>query len=85
MMIKEFDCVFNVPDEMIKEYEAEFKGYMAQQNRDMICGFRDSTFMIIETLREDPEKLSKQFYVNSFIKAHAMREALKKLGVLYDA
>lgn len=85
MLIDDVDAVFDVPDDMIREFYIKFQAHLKNHERDMICSSRDSSFLVIESLREDKEKLSNPFYVNSFIRALAMREALKKLGVLYDA
>jgi hypothetical protein len=46
---------------------------------------RDSWMSEVEALRADPKALDDVTIVNSFIKAHAMRQAMEKLGMLYDA
>lgn len=85
MLIEELDAFFDIPDSMIDKFYHEIMQHKVNNDRVAICASRDSAFLIIETLREDQDKLRDPFYVNNFIKAHAMREAMKKLGVLYDA
>ena len=85
MLIEDMDCIFEIPDEMIKKYVIEFAGYKKDYDRDAICSMRDTTFLLIEALRADPKALDDVTIVNSFIKAHAMRLAMEKLGMLYDA
>jgi hypothetical protein len=85
MLIEDFDAFFDVPESMIEKYYHEFMQHKTNNDRVSICASRDAAILILLSLREDPDKLNDPFYVNNFIKAHAMREALKKLGVLYDA
>lgn len=85
VLIDDGDSVFHIPDEMIRKYVVEFNQYKQERDRSSIVNLRDSTFLLVEAARANPETLEDAAVVNSVIKAHAMRQALKTLGVLYDA
>lgn len=85
VLIDDGDSVFQIPDEMIRKYVIEFNQYKQERDRSSIVNLRDSTFLLVEAARANPETLEDAAVVNSVIKAHAMRQALKTLGVLYDA
>lgn len=84
MLIEEFDAFFEIPDSMIEKYCKEFRECAIENNAATIALLRDASFTMIAAMHNDPKKLDNPELVNGFIKAHAAREAMKKLGMLYN-
>jgi hypothetical protein len=84
MMFKCYDQVFNVPDEMITRYTKDFEVLKGGAHEDKIS-IRNSIYDILELVKLDTSMLDEPEYKIEFITALAMRQALKKNGILYDA
>jgi hypothetical protein len=50
-----------------------------------VLELRESVEDILDCVSEDPEMLHEKVYLNDFIRALAIRQALQYHGVLYDA
>lgn len=84
MMFKCYDQIFNVPDEMITRYTKDFEVLKGGNHEDKIT-IRNSIFEILELVSLDKTMLDEPEYKMEFITALAMRQALKKNGILHDA
>jgi hypothetical protein len=83
MMFKCYDQVFNVPDEMITRYTKDFEVLKQGYHEDKVS-IRNSIYEILELVKLDISMLDEPEYKIEFITALAMRQAMKKNGVLYD-
>jgi hypothetical protein len=70
-----------IPQEMIDTYYVEFFNI----GRDALEEIRDLISITIEIADDEPELLLYNEYKNDLIRAHAMKLALERRGILYDA
>jgi len=70
-----------IPQEMIDKYYVEFHNI----SREALEEIRDLISITIEIVDDEPELLLYNEYKNDLIKAHAMKLALERRGILYDA
>ncbi len=70
-----------IPQEMIDTYYVEFYNI----GRDALEEIRDLISITIEIADDEPELLLYNEYKNDLIRAHAMKLALERRGILYDA
>ena len=85
MNVKYFDTEFEIPDILIDKYSKDFEGMAGKSLREEVLDLRDSTNSVLEYIEEEPEALEDQEILYEFINAMAVRQALKKHGLLYDA
>ena len=85
MMVKCYDSEFEIPDIMIEKFVLDFNVLPGSAHRDGVYQLRDSINEIIDIIGEEPDLLHEREYLDDFIKALAMKQALAKHGILYDA
>jgi hypothetical protein len=85
MMVKYCDSEFEIPDVMIEKFVLDFNVLPGSAHRDGVYQLRDSINEVIDLISEEPDLLHDNEYLDDFIKALAMRQALAKHGILYDA
>ena len=77
--------VIEVPTLLIDKFVDDFKNLAGSKNRESVYMLRDAIDDVMDLVYEDPEVLMDPEYKNDYIRAVAMREALKKHGIYYDA
>lgn len=85
MLVKCYDSEFEVPDLLVEKYYKDFDCLPGSGRNEDVASLRGSTDEIVDIIAEDPEALEEPEYMNDFIKALAIRKALEKHGILYDA
>lgn len=85
MIIKYFESEFEIPDFLIDKYVKDFDGLPGSNQRESVIQLRQSTEDVLDYIAEEPEMLHEKEYLNDFVKALAIRQALQYHGVLYDA
>lgn len=84
-MIQYFDAEFDIPDLLIEKYIKDFDGLAGSGQYESKMQLRDSISDILDIIAEEPELLHNKEYLADFISALAMKKALEKHGILYDA
>jgi hypothetical protein len=85
MIVEYFDSEFEIPDILIDKYAKDFDGLPGGRCREGVQQIRDSIEEILDIISEEPELLYETEYLTDFVGAMAMKQALSKLGILYDA
>lgn len=85
MHVEGFGKRYEIPEEMIQEFMVEFKPVTEPGFREDLEELREMTGLVLDTIAIEPELLDFKEYKNDFIRAIAMREALARFGILYDA
>jgi hypothetical protein len=85
MMVQCYGSEFEIPDQLIDKYFKDFDGLPGSGLRENICQIRDSIYEIVDIVEDDPDILHEEEYLKDFMKALAMKQAMDKLGILYDA
>jgi hypothetical protein len=85
MIVKYYNAEFNVPDLMIEKFAKDFECLPGNGQYDSIRQIRESVYDILDIVVEEPELLDERDYRVDFVNALAMRQALAKHGILYDA
>lgn len=85
IIIQAFDRNFEFPLELLNKFYEEFKHLPGSKHREKILDIRDLISDILTDVSLDPSMLDEPDIAGQFVRAIAMREALRKLGVLYDA
>ena len=85
MMVQCYGSEFEIPDLLIDKFLKEFDGLAGSGYREGIQQLRDSIEEVVDMIGEEPELLEDKEYATDFVKALAMKEALAKHGILYDA
>ena len=85
MMVECYGTQFDIPDVLIDKFTKDFDVLPGSANREGVYQIRESIAEIVDIVGEDPELLHEHEYLQDFIRALAMRQALNKLGVLYDS
>jgi len=76
---------FEIPDLLIDQFLKKFDGLPGGKNREGVLQLRSSIDEILDIVSEDPEILFEKEYLNDFIRALAMKQAMGELGILYDS
>ena len=84
-MVQCYGSEFEIPDQLIDKYFKDFDGLPGSGLRENICQIRDSIYEIVDIVEDDPDILHEEEYLKDFMKALAMKQAMDKLGILYDA
>jgi hypothetical protein len=79
------DEEYEVPDLLIEKFTKEFEGLPGKGYHQEVGLLRDSVMTVLEVGLEDPELLDEPEYLYDFTKALAMKKALEKHGIFYDA
>lgn len=85
MKVTCYDSEFEIPDLLIEKFIKDFDGLPGSGKHDEINMLRDSIENVVDTIAEDPEMLHEPDYLSDFIQALAMKKALEKHGIFYDA
>lgn len=85
MMVKYFNAEFDIPDLLIQKYIKDFDGLAGSGQYEAKMQLRDSISDILDIVAEEPELLHEKEYLSDFISALAMKQALERHGILYDA
>jgi hypothetical protein len=85
MMVQCYDSEIEVPDVLIEKFIKDFDGLPGSGQNHSVSQIRGSIWEILDIVAEEPEVLHEPEYRTDFIRALAMRKALEKHGILYDA
>ena len=85
MKVKFYSAEFDIPELMIDKYIKDFDGLSGRGLRHEVNMLRDSIGSILDVVAEDPEMLHEPEYLVDFIQAMAMKKAMEKHGIFYDA
>ena len=85
MRVKAFGKSYEIPERLIDSFMIELHEVTQPGNREDLEHVREITGMVLETIEDDPDLMDNKEYEDDFIKAHAMRQALAKYGILFDA
>ena len=85
MIIQYYNTKFDIPDIMIEKFAKDFECLPGSGQYESIRQLRDSVYDILDIVAEEPELIEEKDYMIDFIRALAMKQALAKHGILYDA
>lgn len=78
-------AAFNIPDELVDEYVNQFIPLKKWDHRDSLNELREDIIDIFDVVMQDPDALYDPEFLEEFVNTLAMRHALQKIGILYDA
>ena len=85
MNVECYGSEIEVPDFLIEKYSKDFAGLPGKSMRESVLDLRETVSEILDYVAEDPEILRQPEFLSDFLRALAVRQALKYHGVLYDA
>ena len=85
MLVECYGEEFEIPDLLIDQFIKDFGGLPGGKHREGVLQIRGSIDEILDIVADDPEMLYEKEYLDDFIKALAMKQALGDLGILYDS
>lgn len=85
MKVECYGVEIEIPDLLIDKFAKDFDSLPGSGARESVQQLRESIDEILDILTEEPDLLEERDYMQDFIQAMAMREAMSKLGILYDA
>jgi hypothetical protein len=85
MMVQYYESEFDIPDILIDKFAKDFDSLPGSGQYESKMQLRDSISDILEVIAEEPELLHEQEYLSDFIQALAMKKALERHGIMYDA
>lgn len=85
MIVQYYDAEFDIPDVLIDKYVKDFDGLPGNGQYESKMQLRDSISDILDIVAEEPELLHNKEYLSDFVSALAMKKALERHGILYDA
>jgi hypothetical protein len=85
MMVECYGTEFEIPDLLIDKFIKDFDSLPGSRYREGVYQLRDSISEIVGIVGEDPKLLYEKEYLEDFIKALAMKQALSRLGILHDS
>lgn len=85
MLVKCYDSEFEVPDLLIEKFFKDFDCLPGSGRHQDVNDLRGSTDEIVGIIAEEPDLLHEPEYMCDFLRALAIRKALEKHGLLYDA
>ena len=85
MRVTEFGKYLTIPENLINQFMLELRPVTEPGERESLEEIRDMTGLVLDTIRSEPELMDHKEYEDDYIKAIAMREALARFGILYDA
>ena len=85
MRVTEFGKDLTIPENLINQFMLELRPVTEPGERESLEEIRDMTGLVLDTIRSEPELMDHKEYEDDYIKAIAMREALARFGILYDA
>lgn len=84
-MVEYYGSEFDIPDVLIDKYAKDFDGLPGSGQYESKMQLRDSISDILDIVAEEPELLHEKEYLSDFISALAMKKALERHGIMYDA
>jgi hypothetical protein len=85
MKVECYGVEIEIPNLLINKFKKDFDSLPGSGARESVYQLRESIGEILDILTEEPELLEEKDYMQDFIQAMAMREALSELGIFYDA
>jgi len=85
MKVECYDEEFDIPDLLIEKFVKDFEGLPGKGKYEEISLLRDSVTSVFDLIAQDPEMLNEPEYLSDFIQALAIKKALEKHGIFYDA
>ena len=85
MLVECYGEEFDIPDLLIDQFLKDFDGLPGGKHREGVLQIRSSIDEILDIVAEDPELLYEKEYLDDFLRALAMKQALGELGILYDS
>lgn len=85
MMVQCFDSEFEIPDLLIDKYVKDFDCLPGSGQHDCVQDIRESIWEMLDIVSEEPELLHEKDCLTDFINSLAMKKALEKHGIYYDA
>jgi len=85
MKVEFFDSEFDIPDLLIEKFVKDFEGLPGRGMYLEVNMLRDSIGEVMDVAAEDPEILDEPEYLSDFIRAMAMKKAMERHGIFYDA
>jgi hypothetical protein len=85
MLVEHYGSKFEVPDLLIHHFLKNFDSLPGSGYREGICQIRNSIDEILDIVAEEPDIIEEPEYRVDFIRALAMRQAMGRLGILYDS
>jgi hypothetical protein len=85
MMVECFNSEFEIPDLLVEKYVKDFDGLAGSGRYDFVQDLRASIHEMLEIVAEEPELLHEKDCLTDFINSLAMKKALEKHGIYYDA
>lgn len=85
MKVECYGAEFEIPDLLIEKFIKDFEGLPGKGKHEEINSLRDSVETVFDLISQDPDMLHEPDYLRDFIQALAMKQALQKHGIYYDA
>lgn len=85
MRVECYGAEVEIPDLLIEKFVKDFDGLPSKGKHQEINLLRDSVSSVFNLIARDPEMLEEPEYLTDFIRAVAMKKALEKHGIFYDA
>lgn len=76
---------FDIPNEIINDYEKDFEALKDPSMREDLEVMRESIYAMMFLVEAHPKLITKDKYVREFAEALAMKEALFNLKLLHDS
>lgn len=77
--------LIEVPMHLVDKFVDDFKDLAGSKHRESVYMLRGNIDEIMDIVYDDPGVLKDPVYKNDYIRAIAMKEALIKHGIYYDA
>jgi len=84
-MVSCYGSEFDIPDLLIEKLVFDFNALPGSGYREGVQQIRDAIDEILEIVAIEPDILEEPEYRTDFLRALAMKQAMSKLGILYDA
>ena len=85
MLVQCYDSEIEIPDVLIDKFVKDFDGLPGSGRFDLLSNLRDSINEVLDIVSEEPGIIEEPEYMADFIRALAMKKALEKHGIFYDA
>lgn len=85
MKVKFYNAEFEIPDLMIEKFVKDFDVLPGSGKHEEVTMLRDSVSHVLDLVAQDPEMLYEPEYLSDFIQAMAMKKAMERHGIFYDA
>jgi hypothetical protein len=85
MKIQYYDSQFDIPDILIEKFAKDFECLPGSGQYESIKQLRESVYDILDAVAIEPDLVEEREYMSDFIRALAIKQALARHGILYDA